>query len=52
VTTNGATITVAWDGVQKIQATDSFQQTRTLHGMIWAPWVDTASTFDNFQVKQ
>ena len=51
VTTSGATIAVAWDSVQKIQATDSFQQTRTVHGVIWAPWVDAASTFDNFQVS-
>ena len=37
--------------MQKIQATDSFQQTKTVHGVIWAPWVDAASTFDNFQVS-
>jgi len=23
-----------------------------VHGVIWAPWVDAASTFDNFQIKQ
>jgi hypothetical protein len=47
---SGATITVFWDGVQKLQATESFLQTRTVHGVMWTPWVDAVSTFDNFAV--
>jgi hypothetical protein len=51
VTTSGATITVFWDGVQKLQATESFLQTSTVHGVMWTPWVDGISTFDNFAVR-
>jgi len=51
VTTSAATITVRWDNVVTIQTSDTFQQTRTVHGVIWAPWVDSGSSFDNFTVK-
>jgi hypothetical protein len=51
VTMSGSTITVRWDNVMLMQADDTFQQTRTVHGIIWAPWVDSGSSFDNFTVK-
>jgi hypothetical protein len=45
----GSTLTVTWDGATLLTATEAFNQTATKHGLIWAPFVDTLSAYDNFR---
>jgi len=51
VTAVGTTITVAWDGTPALTVVESFNQTGTRHGVLWAPSVDALTAYDNFDVR-
>src|SRR5262249_788503 len=46
----GSAIELWWDGVLKLQATDSWNSAATKHGVMWGAGADWLSTFDNFSV--
>ena len=51
VHTLGATLEGWWDGALLLQASDSFQQTATRHGLDWNAAYDTTTTYANFQLS-
>jgi hypothetical protein len=51
VTAVGATVAVRWDGTPALKVAESFNQTATRHGVNWAPFADTLTAYDNFDVR-
>ena len=51
VRASGSTIQGWWDGVQLLQATETFQQTATRHGFDWNSAFDATSVYANFQLS-
>ena len=51
VRTFGSTIEGWWDGVRRLQTTDTFQQTATRHGLDWNSAFDATSVYDNFELS-
>ena len=51
VTATGATLAVGWDGIPVLMVVEPFNQTATRHGVNWAPFVDTLTAYDNFDVR-
>jgi hypothetical protein len=50
--TIGTAIQGWWDGAFMFEATSSFNQTATRHGLDWNSQFDATAAFDNFQVKR
>jgi hypothetical protein len=48
---NGSAIEVWWDGVLQLQASDTFNQSATKHGLMWGGGADWSSVFDNFSAR-
>jgi hypothetical protein len=46
----GDRVRVYWDGAFQFQATSSFQQSATKHGLVWSPANDTATALDEFDL--
>jgi hypothetical protein len=51
VRTSGTALTGWWNGVQVVQASDAIQQAATRHGLNWNPSFDSATTFDNLEIR-
>ncbi|HEY1306713.1 MAG TPA: M4 family metallopeptidase [Vicinamibacterales bacterium] len=51
VRTSGSVMTGFWNGIQYLQAVDSFQQTATGQGLDWNAAYDPTATFDNFEIR-
>ena len=51
VRTVGSALTGWWNGVQVVQAVETFQQTATRHGLDWNTSFDFAARFDNLEIR-
>ena len=51
VRTLGSTLTGSWNGVQVVQAVETFQQTATRHGLDWNASFDFGARFDNLEIR-
>jgi Zn-dependent metalloprotease len=51
VRASGTTLTGWWNGAQVVQASDTIQQTATRHGLDWNTAFDSATTFDNLEIR-
>jgi bacillolysin len=51
VRTSGSALTGWWNGAQVVQAVDAIQQAATRHGLDWNAAFDSATTFDNLEIR-
>ena len=51
VRTVGSALTGWWNGVQVVQAVETFQQTATRHGLDWNTSFDFGARFDNLEIR-
>jgi hypothetical protein len=51
VRTTGSVLTGWWNGVQVVQATDTFQRNATRHGLDWNTAYDPTAMFDNLEIR-